>query len=136
MSLQLRRLLAGILLPLTSHATSLSKNSAAMTGGELLRIVGGLLIVVAAIVLLSWLLKRLNGGKFATTKGLKIIACMNLGTREKIMLINIANRFLLVGVTPGSITTLHDFGEDCPPGFSSDSKASFSELLKSALGKS
>ncbi|WP_044011908.1 flagellar biosynthetic protein FliO [Legionella massiliensis] len=133
----MRRLLAGILVPITSHATTLAQNSALMSGGELLRVVGGLLIVVAAIVFLSWLLKRLNGGKFATTRGLKIIACMNLGTREKIMLINVANRFLLVGVTPGSINTLHDFGEDCPDGFSSEgSKASFSELLKSALGKS
>lgn len=136
MKLQLKKLLLGSLLPLTTHATTLSKNTAAMSGGELLRVFGGLLIVVAVIVLLSWLLRRLNGVKFANANGLKILACMSLGTREKIMLINVANRFLLIGVTTGSINTLHDFGETLPPDFSLDSKASFSELLKTALGKS
>lgn len=122
-------------LPLSVKAAGLSTNSAALTSAELLRVVGGLLVVVALIVLLSWLLRRLNGARLANSSGLKIITCMNLGTREKIILTKVGNRILLLGVTSGSINTLHDFGEELPPGFSLDSKTAFSDLLKSALGK-
>ncbi|OCH98661.1 flagellar biosynthetic protein FliO [Legionella jamestowniensis] len=96
----------------------------------------GLLLVVGVIVLLSWLLRRLNNAGLGNSNGFKVIASMSLGTREKIMLINTGNRFLLLGVTSGSINTLHDFGEELPVGFLSDTKTSFSEFLKTALGKS
>lgn len=122
--------------PFTAGASTLSATSTALTSAELLRVLSGLLIVVAAIVLLSWLLRRLNGARLVNFNGLRIIACMNLGTREKIMLVNVGNRYLLIGVTSGSINTLHDYGEELPAGFSLDSKTSFSDLLKKALGKS
>ncbi|ARG97968.1 flagellar biosynthetic protein FliO [Legionella micdadei] len=130
-------LLVGNLLPIISRATTLSThNSPALSSSELMRVLGGLLIVVAVIVLLSWILRRLNGAKFANASGFKIIACMNLGAREKIMLVQVGSRILLLGVTSGSINTLHDFGEELPPSFSSEPKPSFSEFLKTALGKS
>lgn len=124
------------LLPLTVEAATLSTKTAAISGGELMRVIGGLLLVVLVIIFLSWLLRRLNGTGLANASGFKIIAYMNLGTREKIMLVNVGNRILLLGVASGSINTLHDFGEELPAGFVSDSKTSFTAFLKTALGKS
>lgn len=127
--------LIGILFPCTVWASNKAANSS-ITHGELLRVMGGLLLVVAVIVLLSWLLRRLNSAGLGNANGIKVIASMSLGTREKIMLVNAGNRFLLLGITSGSINTLHDFGKELPEGFSSDPKASFSDFLKTALGKS
>lgn len=124
------------LLPLTTEAATLSSKAAAISSGELMRVIGGLLLVVLVIVFLSWLLRRLNGAGLANTSGFKIIAYMNLGTREKIMLVKVGNHVLLLGVASGSINTLHDFGEELPAGFESESKASFTAFLKTALGKS
>ncbi|MCC5016109.1 MULTISPECIES: flagellar biosynthetic protein FliO [unclassified Legionella] len=124
------------LLPLTAEAATLSSNPAAISSGELMRVMGGLLLVVLVIVFLSWLLRRLNGTGLANTSGFKIIAYLNLGTREKIMLVKVGNRILLLGVASGSINTLHDFGEELPAGFEAESKASFTAFLKTALGKS
>ncbi|WP_028388419.1 flagellar biosynthetic protein FliO [Legionella fairfieldensis] len=128
------------LFSLTASATPLTttthETAASLGSGELIRVLTGLLAVVAVIVFLSWLLRRLNGAKLANSTALQVIACMNLGAREKIMLVNVGKRVLLVGVTTGSINTLHDFGEELPVGFSLDSKRSFAEFLKTALGKS
>ncbi|WP_019217469.1 flagellar biosynthetic protein FliO [Legionella tunisiensis] len=124
------------LLPLTAEAATLSSKAATISSSELMRVLGGLLLVVLVIIFLSWLLRRLNGAGLANASGFKVIAYMNLGTREKIMLVNVGNRILLLGVTSGSINTLHDFGEELPAGFESESKASFTTFLKTALGKS
>ncbi|KTD16506.1 flagellar biosynthetic protein FliO [Legionella jordanis] len=102
---------------------------------ELIRVMAGLLLVVGVIVFLSWLLKRLNRVNFGSSNAFKVIASMNLGTREKIMLLNVGKRYLLLGITAGSINTLHDFGEELPSGFLLNDKGSFSEFLKTALGK-
>lgn len=139
MKLNFVGIIASSLLPVVARATALpasSNNTSALSNGELMRVLGGLLVVVAAIVLLSWLLRRLNGAKFANTNGFKIISCMSLGAREKIMLVRVGQRVLLLGVTSASINTLHDFGEDLPTSFSLESKTSFAEFLKTALGKS
>ncbi|KTC85758.1 flagellar biosynthetic protein FliO [Legionella drozanskii] len=138
MKLNFVGIIASSLLPVVARATALpaSSNTSALSNGELMRVLGGLLVVVAAIVLLSWLLRRLNGAKFANTNGFKIISCMSLGAREKIMLVRVGQRVLLLGVTSASINTLHDFGEDLPTSFSLESKTSFAEFLKTALGKS
>ncbi|KTC86408.1 flagellar biosynthetic protein FliO [Legionella brunensis] len=125
-----------MLFPVTVWANNKAGNSPSITNGELLRVMAGLLLVVGVIVFLSWLLRRVNSAGLGNTNGFKVIVSMSLGTREKIMLVNIGNRFLLLGVTSGSINTLHDFGEELPAGFLSESKTSFTEFLKTALGKS
>ncbi|ASQ45368.1 flagellar biosynthetic protein FliO [Legionella clemsonensis] len=124
-----------IFFPTTAWTGSIS-NASSISNSELLRVMSGLLLVVGVIVFLSWLLRRLNNAGLGNTKEFKVIASMSLGTREKIMLINTGNRFLLIGVTSGSINTLYDFGEELPAGFLSETKPSFSEFLKTALGKS
>jgi len=109
----------------------------AMNSAELIRVVGGLLLVITIIVLLSWLLKRLNTSGFGVSKGFTILASMNVGTKEKIVLIKAGTRFLLLGVTPGSINTLHDFGEQLPAGFTAcEPQKSFADLFRVAMRKS
>ncbi|CEK11281.1 flagellar biosynthetic protein FliO [Legionella hackeliae] len=133
----MRKWLCWGLFPVTAWANTTNTGSgSAISNGELLRVMLGLLLVVGVIVFLSWLLRRLNSAGLGNTNGFRVIASMSLGTREKIMLINTGNRFLLLGVTTGSINTLHDFGEELPAGFLSDNKTSFTEFLKTALGKS
>lgn len=122
--------------PITTWSAAVTTNPNALSQGELLRVMGGLLLVVVMIIFLAWLVRRLNRAGLGISSGFKVIASMNLGTREKIMLVNVGGRVLLLGVTSGSINTLHDFGEELPAGFLSESKTSFTEFLKTALGKS
>lgn len=99
--------------------------------GELMRIVMGLLLVLLLIIALSWVVKRLHGIQMGSAKGFQSIASMILGSKEKITLLKVGARYLLIGSGSGQITLLYDFGEQLPPGFDSINKTSFADLLKS-----
>lgn len=128
-------LLIGSFSAVSVHAQNLSNSSPGVHSTELYRLGLGLIAVIAIILLLSFCLKRLNGLKIANTTGMKIIASMSLGAREKLVLVKAGERILLLGVTSGAINLLHDFGTELPSGFDGESSQSFSQFLKIALGK-
>ncbi|MFC3907987.1 flagellar biosynthetic protein FliO [Legionella dresdenensis] len=108
-----------------------------ISGTELIRVTTGLLFVLAVIVFLSWLLKKLNKAGIGVSKGFTVVACLSLGTREKVMLVKAGPRYLLLGVASGNIATLHDFGDVLPEGFAdSQNNAGFADFFKAALRKS
>lgn len=117
--------------------SSSSFNSNGISHGELLRIISGLLFVLFIIVFLSWIVKRLHGVNVTSSKGFQTVGSMILGPREKIVLLKIGDRYLLVGVGSCSVNILYDFGNQLPEGFDVDNKSSsFADILKSAIGKS
>jgi len=80
--------------------------------GSLINVFGGLLLILAIIFSLAWLLKRMGqGGGMMANNAIKIAASLPLGTRERIVLVDVGGKQLLLGMTPTSITTLHAFDE-------------------------
>lgn len=69
----------------------------------------GLLLVVGTILALAWLSRRLGGALPGNGKLMKILAVLPLGTREKIVLVEVGGQQLMLGVTPGQINTLQVF---------------------------
>jgi flagellar protein FliO/FliZ len=123
---------------LISTAT-LAIPSAPPTGishGELIRVTTGLGAVLLLIVFLSWLVKRLNIVNLGFSHGFQSIATMPIGPKEKIILVKIGGRYLLMGVGAGAINLLYDFGNQLPEGFDSSDKPAFTEILKLAVRKS
>ncbi|MDX8379451.1 MAG: flagellar biosynthetic protein FliO [Gallionella sp.] len=74
---------------------------------NLLQISFSLLLVLAVIIVLAWLLRRMNLTQQGTGNLLKIIGSVALGQRERAVLIEVGDTWLLVGVGPGQIRTLH-----------------------------
>lgn len=103
---------------------------------ELSRLLLGLGFVVLIIILLSWIIKRLNVVNLSSSKGFESVASMTLGPKERMMLIKIGKKYLLIGIGASAINTLYDFGEELPDGFDTELKPSFSALLKTAVRKS
>lgn len=102
---------------------------------EWLRVSLALLIILAIILALSWLLKRLNGGMLNASKGFQSIATMVLGPKEKLMLVQVGDKILLLGIGSGCVNMLYDFGHELPLGFETENKSSLKGLLKSAVRK-
>ena len=73
----------------------------------LLKLTGGLLLVVVAILLLAWLVKRFNLNQQSQNGLIRIIAGLSIGTRDRIVLLQIGDEQILVGLTPGRIEKLH-----------------------------
>lgn len=79
----------------------------AISSGNIVQIIFSLLLVLAAIVLVAWLLKRLNATKLGAGNQLKVLGGVAIGQRERIVLVEVSDTWLVVGVGPGQIRTLH-----------------------------
>jgi flagellar protein FliO/FliZ len=111
----------------------------AISSGGMVQIIVSLLLVLAAIVLVAWLLKRLNTSKLGGGNQLKVLGGVAIGQRERIVLVEVSDTWLVVGVGPGQIRTLHTLHKQELPGsanpagapVSADNK--FANLLSTLL---
>jgi len=102
-----RRLPAGCaaltaLLPLEAAAAPET-----ITGLRVLEVLAGLAAVLAVVLVLAALLRRVNLLKPAGGGRLKILETLPLGTREKLVLVEVDGEPLLIGLAPGRIEALH-----------------------------
>jgi len=79
----------------------------AVSSGSIVQIIFSLLLVLAAIVLVAWLLKRMNVAQQGQGNLLKVLGGTSIGQRERIVLVEVKDTWLVVGVGPGQIRTLH-----------------------------
>ena len=96
-----------------------------------------LLLVLALIIALGWLLKRLPGSGFRPADGMKLVANLNLGTRERLVVVEVNGQQLLLGVTAGSVNLLHVLPEPLPPAAPTNlgQLPNFAQLLSQKLRK-
>lgn len=66
----------------------------------------GLAVVVAMLLGCLWLIKRLSTPHGAA-RGLKVLGAVAVGTRERVVLVEIADKVLVLGVTAAHINALH-----------------------------
>jgi flagellar protein FliO/FliZ len=66
-----------------------------------------LAFIVALLMGAAWLARKVSGGKKFGQGDMKIIGGVALGPRERIVLIEVGDKWLVIGVVPGQIRTLH-----------------------------
>lgn len=95
----------------------------------------GLLAVIAIIFGCAWIVRRMSGMSGGNTRAIKVVSVMPMGTRERIALIEVGGKQILIGVTPSAIRTLHVFDE---PVVSAGEAVSgdFARKLQGMIGKS
>jgi flagellar protein FliO/FliZ len=94
------------LLPLSAWADQAPETTAPST--TLAQTTIGLLFVLGLLMLLAWLLKRAGLGTNAKRGGFyKVLATSSLGPRERIVLVEVGDTWLVLGITSQSINTLH-----------------------------
>ncbi|BAO44316.1 flagellar biosynthetic protein FliO [Thiolapillus brandeum] len=76
-------------------------------GHQLVQVLGSLGIVLALVLVLAWLARRLSSSRIMQTKGLRLMGGISLGGKERIVLVQVGDRQLLIGVAPGNLRTLH-----------------------------
>lgn len=74
---------------------------------SLIQVTVALMLMVGLILGLAWLMKRFANPLFQQQKHLRLIASLSLGVKEKIILVEVSGKQLVLGVTPQQITSLH-----------------------------
>lgn len=67
-----------------------------------------LLVVVAVILLFAWLVRRFNLQQGAVGQQLRVVSSVAVGQRERVVLVEIDNTWLVLGVGGGQVTRLHE----------------------------
>lgn len=114
------------------NSTSLSAQS-----GHLLEVAAALFFVLMVILLLAWLSKRLGGPYVGKNHVLMIKAALPLSAKEKLMIVQIGEEQVVIGVAPGFVGHIKTLDVPLVTNDSAMpinlSKASFSQTLRSIL---
>lgn len=111
-----KRLCTGFLLSLISFSALAAQPAMqqapapiapAISFGSMLQILLGLGLVLAAVVGSAWLLRRFSPGQIGAGGAIKVIAGVALGPKERLVLVEIGETWLVLGVAPGQVNSLH-----------------------------
>jgi flagellar protein FliO/FliZ len=120
--------------------------AAPAAGTGVLRVVVALVVVLALVLAAAWLARRVRGIGGGGGAGLTVLAQLQLGARERAVLLRVGQRQLLIGVAAGNVRTLYVLDESLPtarndaaavadPQDASQDKPTFKSLLLRSLGK-
>lgn len=73
-----------------------------------------LVLVLGLILGLAWLLKRLPGGGFRQADGLRVVASIPLGAKERAAVVQVGDEQLLLGIGAHGVRTLHRLPRPLP----------------------
>lgn len=71
---------------------------------SLLRMILGLAVVLAVMALLAWLLKRMLPSVGGQQSVVRVVGAVSVGSRERVVVVEVAGRWIVVGVAPGHVT--------------------------------
>jgi flagellar protein FliO/FliZ len=94
-----------LLLGACAPAIANDQSGASSTGG-LLQVLVVLFLVLGLMVAAAWLLKKFNATGVASGSTIKIISGVAVGNRERIMVIEVADQWIVIGVTTSNINLL------------------------------
>ena len=88
-------------------ASALAAENVGVPAGTYLQAGFALIFIVALLFGAAWMLRKVSGDKGFGQGGMKILGGVALGPRERIVLLEVGEDCLVVGIVPGQIRTLH-----------------------------
>lgn len=90
-----------------------------------------LALIIGLLLGATWLARKVSGGKGFGHGGMQVIGGIALGPRERIVLVEVGDTWLVIGIVPGQIRTLHQLPKgELPNGLAGGPEASFAHWLK------
>lgn len=103
------------LITATAAAAAGEQASGPLGFGAALEMMLWLAVVIGVILLCAWGFRRLNGTVLTTANAIRVRSVISVGNRERIALLEVGDKQILVGLCPGQINTLHVFEENVLP---------------------
>ncbi len=131
---RIRALVASSAAALPQVATAAAKGAESPAAGGILQMLFGLLAVLAVIAGAAWLVRRLGRLPSGIHGVVRVLGGMSLGARERVVLVQVGETQLLLGVAPGRVQTLHVFAQPVPaPSDRAPAGGGFPERLTALL---
>ena len=126
-------------LPVLAHAANTvaaAPAPAVSAAGSLLQVFIGLVAVLLLIAATAWVAKRFGVTRSGASNVLQVISSASVGARERVVVVEVGESWLVVGVAPGSVNALMTLprGEIQPPAAPS-LNASFAAGLQQLIEK-
>ena len=123
----------------TPHSGYIPPQPAGVSSGSMLQMVVSLLLVLGAVFAVAWVLKRINLPQQGGAGALKVLSGVAVGQRERIVLVEVNDTWLVVGVAPGRVNALHSMPKGAMPAASgtadATSERNFQSWLKQMMEK-
>ncbi|WP_226570745.1 flagellar biosynthetic protein FliO [Mangrovibacter yixingensis] len=82
---------------------------------SLVQVSAALCVIIVLILGIAWFAKRFGfTPRHGSARGLKVTASVTVGQREKVVIVDVENARLVLGVTPTQITHLHTLPPSVP----------------------
>ncbi len=132
-------LITVLLCALSGVAAAQNSTTSATTG--LLQIVAALGVVIAVMLAMAWFMKRVGGLSPLHRLPMKVISAVSLGNRERVVVVEVADQWLVLGVTTQQITMLSSLPKQEAAALTSDAQGlpstnnKFTDWLKASIEK-
>ncbi|MFR0688389.1 flagellar biosynthetic protein FliO [Enterobacterales bacterium AE_CKDN230030158-1A_HGKHYDSX7] len=121
--------------PAIVHASSTPSLITGSAGAQLMQLLLGLVLVVGLIFLLAWLVRRVQQVVPRGNQAIRLISSQALGPRDRLVLVQVGEEQVLLGLTPGRITPLHVMRQPVHAAESEPAQPEFAQRLLELLNK-
>ncbi|MGZ3235963.1 MAG: flagellar biosynthetic protein FliO [Burkholderiaceae bacterium] len=80
--------------------------STTTTAGNFFQVLLGLLVVLALMAAAAWSLKKFGVSKLTGNATVKVVGGVSVGNRERVLVIEVGDQWIVVGVAPGQVNAL------------------------------
>lgn len=108
--------------------------------GSIIRMLLSLAFILALIYGGAWLFRRSQLNALLPGQSLRVVAALSVGAREKVVLVQVGEQQVLIGVAPGRVNLLQSYEAAVLPQDASGVKTSglagdFTKILKDTVSK-
>jgi flagellar protein FliO/FliZ len=98
-----------------------------------------LVLVLALLLGLAWFMKRFGPRGLGGSTNMRVVGALNLGGRERILVVEVAGQWIVVGAAPGRVNLLTTMpkqeGVEPVQGFATSVPSGFADWLKQTIDK-
>ena len=102
----LSRIVSLVILSMFSATTMAADANTPSPTMSVIKMVFGLVVVLGVMALFAWGAKRFLPGVVSQPSVIKVIGGASVGTRERVVVLEVAGRWLVVGVASGQVTNI------------------------------
>ncbi|MFN3715141.1 MAG: flagellar biosynthetic protein FliO [Thiobacillus sp.] len=120
-----------MVLPVLAHGADAGPSAA----GSLLQVFVGLVAVLGLIAATAWMAKRMGVARSGSSALLNVVGSASVGARERVVVLEIGDNWLVVGVGPGNVNALATLPKGEAPASPAVALPPFAARLQTLLDK-